>query len=201
MSADAPHPNGTRSARRPPRPWGRNPLRTRVHVLYEMSVCVLIAAAFTLPLLGYLAARAQFDAAAERRRTDLATNRPVVAVLDQNVYSTGGALGRGSAKARVTWTAADGTTRSGRAEVGSTGEKGARVTIWLDPAGAPAAAPAAQSRLAVDAVGLGAVVVLGGAGVLLSATAVARIVFMRSRMGAWARDWERTAPAWAGKGA
>lgn len=201
MSAGAPPPKHARSARRPSRPWSRNPLRTRGHVIYELSVCALIAAAFTLPLLGYLAGRAQFDNSDERRRGDLATNRPVAAVLDQDVYSTSGALGRGVAKARVMWTAADGTTRTGRAEVGSTGDKGDRVTIWLDPAGAPAAVPAAQSWLVTEAVGLGVIVALGGAGVLLSATAVARIVFLRSRMGAWAREWERIAPEWAARGA
>ncbi|MCF2528915.1 Rv1733c family protein [Yinghuangia soli] len=196
MIADAHAPEGGTAD--PIRPWRRNPLRTRAHCLYDVFVGLLVAALCALPLLGYVAARAQLDDTEARRRTAVAENRAVPAVLEQNVHSVGRSPGRsGPTKARVTWTVTDGTSRTDRAPVASTGYKGDAVTIWLDRSGSPVAAPIAHSRLLVDAIGLGMLCVIGGLGVLLVLYAGGRTVFMRTRMEAWAREWQQTGPAWA----
>ncbi|MDI2125438.1 hypothetical protein [Yinghuangia seranimata] len=69
-------------------------------------------------------------------------------------------------------------------------------TVWLDAAGNPTTAPPSPEAVFSDAAGMGVLTVLGGAGVLLVLYSVEYTVFMRSRMAAWARDWQRTAPLW-----
>jgi hypothetical protein len=174
----------------------RSSMRTRGQAAHELFVAILVLVALALPVLGFLAGRAQFDVSDARSRHVAAANHPVTAVLQQNVYSTGTALRSGNTAATVAWTAADGTVRAGKAPVRSPGDKGDRTTIWLDAAGNPAEAPASHARIVLDAVGAGVLTLLAGFGVLLVVYASEHSLFMRSRMGAWAREWEAVAPAW-----
>lgn len=195
MSAKAEQPKGTRPARLG-RPWHRNPMRPRGQAAHELFVALLLIAALAMPVLGFVAGRAQFDMSDARSRRIAAENHPVPAVLEQNVYTTGGSLRGGTTTVKVSWTAADGSARNGRAAVQSAGDKGDRTTIWLDAAGNPAEAPASHDRVVVNAIGTGILTLLGGLGILLVVYAVEHTAYMRSRMGAWAREWERVSPTW-----
>ncbi|MDI2124791.1 Rv1733c family protein [Yinghuangia seranimata] len=197
MSATAEQPHGIRPGGRF-RVWHRNPMRGRGRVLHESFLVLLLLAVLALPALGVLIGRAQFNAAEAHNHALATRSHPVTAVLQQNVYGIGASL-HGTA-ANVTWTAADGTLRAGTANVGSPGSQGETTTIWLDPAGDPTAPPAEHSALVVNAVTAAVLVCLGGAGVLLVLFALENNLFMRSRMRAWARDWERTAPTWTRAG-
>jgi hypothetical protein len=175
----------------------RNPLRTRAQVCHEAFLAFVALALCALPALGALAGRAEYTDAAADRHAAMAANRPVTAVLQETIYSVGG-IYRGSTDttALVSWTAADGAARVGRAQVQTVGDKGEPVTIWLNPAGNPTTAPTTEERLVLDAVGVGILAVLAGAGVLLVLFAAEHTVFTRIRARAWTRAWARTAPLW-----
>ncbi|MCF2528930.1 hypothetical protein LZ495_17125 [Yinghuangia sp. KLBMP8922] len=171
-------------------------MRSRGQAAHELFVALLVLAALAVPVLGFVAGRAQFDISEDRSRRVAADNHPVTAVLQQNVYGTGSALRTGHTKATVSWTTGDGTVQLGKAPVGSSGDKGDRTTIWLDPAGNPTEAPKQHDRVVLDAVGAGVLTLLAGFGVLLVFYAAEHTAFTRSRMGAWAREWEAVAPVW-----
>ncbi|MDI2129507.1 Rv1733c family protein [Yinghuangia seranimata] len=196
MSAKAEQSQGARPTRLRWR-WHRNPIRTRGQAAHELFVTMLVLAALALPALGFIAGRAQFDVADARSRRVAAENHPVTAVLQNNVYGSGSSLRGGKTTAAVSWTAADGTVRVGTAAVQSSGDKGDTTTIWLDAAGNPAGAPAPHDRVVLNAIGAGLLTLLGGLGVVLVIYAAEHTAFMRSRMGAWAREWEQLAPEWS----
>lgn len=195
MSAKAEQPKGTRPARLA-RPWTRNPMRPRGQVAHGLFVALVVIAALAMPVLGFVAGRAQFDMSDARSRRIAAENHPVTAVLEQHVFGSTSALRGGSTTAKVSWTAEDGSVRTEKATVQSSGDKGEHTTIWLDAAGNPAEAPASHDRVVVNAIGAGILTLLGGLGTLLVLYAVEHTAYMRSRMGAWAREWECVAPTW-----
>lgn len=175
----------------------RNTLRSRLHTVHELFAALLVLGAFGLPAVGLLVGNAHAAQEMDARRRAMRTDHRVDGVLRQNVYTVGNALagGRG-VTAAVAWTADDGSPRTGEADVTRTGRVGDTTTIWLDPAGNPTAPPAERGTIAAEAVSVGVLAALGGAGVLLVLYAAENTAFMRMRMAAWARDWARTAPDW-----
>ncbi|WP_436776446.1 Rv1733c family protein [Yinghuangia sp. YIM S09857] len=192
MSAHTESPSPLPGRRRRP----RNPLRPRGLSVQRAFLALLLIAAFAVPAVAFLAGRAQYATTQARSRTAAAENHLVTARLEQNVSSTGQSMRGGEVLSKVSWTADDGAFRHGKARVQESGAKGAPTTIWLDAAGNPADAPASRAAGVTDALATGTFVLIGGFGVLLVGYAVETTLFLRSRMKAWARDWERTAPLW-----
>lgn len=192
----APLPSPGRRHRR------RNPLRSRAHVAHDMFGALLVVVACGLPALGFLVGRTQTDAGMGQRQHVIQTNREVPAVLQQDVHHVGSASVWTPRKvaAAVTWTAADGTIRTAKAEVSSVGRLGEATTIWLDPAGNPTTQPPTRGAVLAEGVSLGVLAVLGGAGVLLVVYGAENTAFTHLRSAAWERDWARTAPSWGQAG-
>jgi len=72
---------------------------------------------------------------------------------------------------------------------------GARIPVWLDRSGQPAAPPGGQVAMIVNA--LAAAAVAGGAAVaLLICYALCRLVLDRRRLAAWESAWSLTGPRW-----
>jgi hypothetical protein len=162
-----------------------------------LFVVLIVLIAFALPVLGVLVARGQLSGAEAHERALTKDRHPVAAVLKQDVFAIGGWMqGTSGVSADVSWTAADGTTHTGKADVQTVGRLGDPTTIWLNAAGQPTDPPPTHDRLVVDAVGGAALLVFTGAGALTALYLVERALFMRLRMRAWAKDWSRTAPTW-----
>jgi len=101
--------------------------------------------------------------------------------------------------APVRYTAPDGTTHEANALVAGRHPAGASVPVWVDRAGAIAAAPVRP----VDAVTIAAVEGLGllilGALALVVTWAVIRDGIIRLNAVRWAREWEQVEPVWSGR--
>ena len=73
---------------------------------------------------------------------------------------------------------------------------GARISVWLNRSGQPAAPPAGQAVMVLYALVAGAMVA-GLAGLaLLLVYALCRLVLDRRRLAAWESAWDRTGPSW-----
>lgn len=178
--------------------WSRNPLLGRGEACHRLFLGLLVTAVCALPAVAFLLGRLQCSASEEERHSQLASRHSVQATLLQNVYS-GASSWRGSdgrVSARVSWTAADGTVRTGKAPVEPPGRTGEPTTIWLDTTGTPVESPATESKPYRDAAGTAVVVLLGGLGLVMAAYSIEHSLFMRSRMRAWAREWAEVAPLW-----
>ncbi|NUP34374.1 MAG: hypothetical protein HOV68_12210 [Streptomycetaceae bacterium] len=180
-------------------PWRRNPLRTRAHTRHRVFSVMLLIALCAVPAVALLLGRAAYDSSAAERRDRIATIHTTQATARQDVYGGArGLLGGGDSAipATVTWTAADGTERTGTALVDPPVRVGESTAIWLDRNGNPAHPPESSAKPVLDAVSLGVAVTLGGAGFLFLVYAAEHTLFMHSRMHAWAREWAEVAPRW-----
>jgi hypothetical protein len=73
---------------------------------------------------------------------------------------------------------------------------GARIPVWLDRSGQPAAPPGSQVAMIVNALGPAAAAAGGAAAVLLICYALCRLVLDRRRLAAWESAWSLTGPQW-----
>ncbi|MDI2124802.1 hypothetical protein QI554_01460 [Yinghuangia seranimata] len=165
--------------------------------LHQAFGVLVIVALIAVPAASFLVGRVRYDAEAAHNRAAATAAHPVTGVLEQDVYAVAGSMRTGAATAKVSWTAADGTTRTGQAPVQTIGSRGDQTVVWLDRAGNPVEPPAPPGRAMSHAIGSGLATLVGGAAALLALLGSERFLFMRRRTAAWARDWERTAPRWA----
>ncbi|MEU2421069.1 hypothetical protein ABZ619_08500 [Streptomyces sp. NPDC007851] len=146
-------------------------------------------------LSGWGAARAVDHTFAERR----AEVHTVSARLTENAADgtpvTAG-YDTGMTWVTVRWTAADGSIRTGRAQVVPTATAGSPVQVWANRAGQLVGAPASAVETTFEAVATGVLVgqltvaVVYGAGTL-----VRRRLFHR-RLAEWDDEWRRVGPQW-----
>jgi hypothetical protein len=172
---------------------GRNALRRPVDriegaVLVVLSVGLLAAVAVAA-VVGTHTYQSQ--------RAASASMRPAVAVLLQAGPLYSGPARIGQAEAR--WRDRGGDNRSGVLTAVSTpgimgAAAGARIPVWLDRSGQPAAPPAGQVAMIVNALALGAAVAGGAAVTLLICYALCRLVLDRWRLAAWESAWSLTGP-------
>jgi hypothetical protein len=73
---------------------------------------------------------------------------------------------------------------------------GARIPVWLDRSGQPAAPPGGQVAMIVNALTVGAGAAGGAVAVLLICYALCRLVLDRRRLAAWESAWSLTGPRW-----
>jgi len=126
--------------------------------------------------------------------------RPVVAVLNQ-----AGPLFRismaqlGQADAR--WRDPGGSEQSGVLTTATAPDiagaaAGARIPIWLDRSGQPAAPPVGKVAMVVNALAASAAVTGGAAMALLACYGLCRLVLDRRRLATWESAWSLTGPRW-----
>ncbi|GAB7185776.1 hypothetical protein ATKI12_5607 [Kitasatospora sp. Ki12] len=99
----------------------------------------------------------------------------------------------------VTWTAEDGTPRSGTVQAPRSAVTGSTVPVWIDPAGDATPPPLDPLALAVSAActGLGALLTLLALVVLLLRLRLQALD--RRADTAWTDDWARLEPRWSGR--
>ncbi len=174
---------------------GRNALRRPVDriegaVLVALSTVFLVAVAMAFVLGAHVY---------QSQRAASAGLRPAVAVLVQAGPFYGGLTHLGNAEAR--WRARGGGEQSGVLTTATApgiigAAAGARIPVWLDRSGQPAASPGGQVAMIVNALAAGAAVA-GGAGIaLLISYALCRLALNRRRLAAWESAWSLTGPRW-----
>ena len=174
---------------------GRNALRRPVDriegaVLVALSAALLVAVAVAA-FLGTHTYQSQ--------RAASASLRPAVAVLIQAgpIYVSPAYIGQAEAR----WRDRGGGEGSGVLTTVSTPDivgaaAGARIPVWLDRSGQPAAPPGGQVAMILNALA-GAAAAAGGAAVaLLICYTLCRLALDRRRLAAWESAWSLTEPRW-----
>lgn len=121
----------------------------------------------------------------------------VPAVLSENAPDASATeTGTDLVWAKVRWTAADGSARTGQARVfGGTGA-GTRVTVWTDLDGHLVTKPATASQAELRASMVGVLAGVSVAGVPFVCGRLLCGCLERRRMGQWDAEWERIGPLW-----
>ncbi|MBE8471895.1 Rv1733c family protein [Streptomyces justiciae] len=176
--------------------WRSNPLRRRDDVLEAWLVLIvwaLVAVGGTLAGVG--AAHAADETFARQR----AERTPVRAVLLADVPRTTGAKGSmysDRAAAKVRWTAADGSLRTGSTLVDAGSKAGSSVTVWTNRQDDLTTRPPGPSDAAVEAGFLGAGAALALSGLVIGAGATVRWRLDRRRVAGWGTEWDMVGPEW-----
>ena len=175
---------------------GRNPLR-RPHDRMEGAAILVLAVAFLAAMAwaSFLGARLY-----QSQLAGAAQLRPATAILTQGgprpeirLVPAGQVLAR--------WAGPGGREESGVLEAvtapGISGAvTGARVLVWLNRQGQPAAPPLGRASMMVNAVLMAVAVAVGIAAGLLIPYWLCRLVLDRRRLAAWESAWARTGPQW-----
>jgi hypothetical protein len=174
---------------------GRNALRRPVDriegaVLVALSAALLVAVAVAA-LLGMHTYHSQ--------RAASASLRPAVAVLIQAgpIYVSPAYIGQAEAR----WRDRGGGEGSGVLTTVSTPDivgaaAGARIPVWLDRSGQPAAPPGGQVAMILNALAEAAAAAGGAAVALLICYTLCRLALDRRRLAAWESAWSLTEPRW-----
>jgi hypothetical protein len=174
---------------------GRNALRRPVDriegaVLVALSAALLVAVAVAA-LLGMHTYHSQ--------RAASVSLRPAVAVLIQAgpIYVSPAYIGQAEAR----WRDRGGGEGSGVLTTVSTPDivgaaAGARIPVWLDRSGQPAAPPGGQVAMILNALAEAAAAAGGAAVALLICYALCRLALDRRRLAAWESAWSLTEPRW-----
>ena len=174
---------------------GRNALRRPVDriegaVLVALSAALLVAVAVAA-LLGMHTYQSQ--------RAASASLRPAVAVLIQAgpIYVSPAYIGQAEAR----WRDRGGGEGSGVLTTVSTPDivgaaAGARIPVWLDRSGQPAAPPGGQVAMILNALAEAAAAAGGAAVALLICYTLCRLALDRRRLAAWESAWSLTGPRW-----
>lgn len=174
---------------------GRNALRRPVDRI-EGVVVVALSAAF-LAAVAFACVVGTHTYQSQRAAT--ADLSPAAAVLLQDGPAVGGLGHIGQAEAQ--WFDPGGGRQSGVLTTAMAPDiagaaAGARISVWLNRSGQPAAPPADQAVMIIYALAAGAVVA-GLAGLaLLLVYALCRLALDRRRLAAWESAWDRTGPRW-----
>ena len=125
--------------------------------------------------------------------------RPAAAVLLQHGPAAGGLVRGGQAEAR--WFVPGTGQQSGVLTTTTAPDiagaaTGARISVWLNRSGQPAAPPADQTVMIIYALVAGTVVAVLAGLALLLVYSLCRLALDRRRLAAWESAWDRTGPSW-----
>ncbi|WP_436521382.1 Rv1733c family protein [Actinoplanes sp. HUAS TT8] len=180
--------------------WDTNVLRRREDRLENLLVFVLVLTFLAAaPLLAWWAGTAGYRSDVRAREWERTHVFRVDAVLVEDATGTDGPTGGPTAApqaARATWTAPDGSSRSGIVQTEATARAGARVAVWVDDAGRLHVPPGRHSPVS-QAILLAVAAVMGLVGVLAVAHRTGRGLLDRRRDRAWAREWAEVGPRWS----
>ncbi len=178
---------------------GRNQLR-RPHDRIEGAAILVLTVAFVAAMAGASLLGARLY---QSQLAGAAQLRPATAILTQDgprpdirLVPTGHALAR--------WPAPGGREKSGMLEAVTTpaisgAVAGARVLVWLNRMGQPAAPPPGRASMMVGAVLMALAVAAGIAAGLLLPYRLCRLVLDRRRLAAWESAWALTGPRWSSR--
>jgi hypothetical protein len=174
---------------------GRNALRRPVDRIEGAILVVLSAALFAAVAVAAVLGTHTYQS----QRAASAGLRPAVAVLIQTGPLYGAPARAGQAEAR--WRDPGGGERSGvLTTVSAPGimgaAAGARIPVWLDRSGQPAAPPGGQVAMIVNALVLGVAMAGGAVVALLICYVLCRLALDRRRLTAWESAWSLTGPRW-----
>ncbi|MDC0765390.1 Rv1733c family protein [Streptomyces sp. HD] len=179
--------------------WRSNSLRRHddiVEAWTVLAVWTVIALGGTL--VGVLTAEAADDSFAQQR----GERHAVRGVLVESTTDTGLA-GKGTmtdrVRAKVRWTASDGSARSGRTLVNTGQTAGSKVTVWLDDRGQLTREPQTAGEAALEAAVLGTGAAAAFGCLTYGAGRVVRWRLDQRRYDQWGREWEQTGPQWRRK--
>lgn len=177
---------------------GGNPLARGVdRAEAAVAIVIVLLALVLVPVLLTLGS-VTHSGLVEQGRREAATRHETVAVLTEDApvtaAGTPGTVASAKVKVAARWELADGTTRTGRVDADEGLHSGTEVRVWVDDAGAPAAAPLS----AEDAVAMGVLVAVIGWFAVACVLAVIWLVlhhaFDRHRYRAWDAEWARLGP-------
>ncbi|MER5796129.1 hypothetical protein [Streptomyces sp. NPDC001980] len=178
--------------------WRSNPLRRHDDIVEAWIVLAVWALVLVGGIVaGLVTARAADDVFARQR----AEREPTPAVLLVDVPTSVSGIGTDSERTpgTVSWTAPDGSTRTGRTLVDTGSKAGSKVVVWLDDQGRPTTEPPSAGAAAVEAGVLGTAAGCALAGAVIGAGAVARWRLEQRRLDLWDREWSTVGPRWGHK--
>ena len=176
-----------------------NALRRRSDRIERGMVQVLLVLFVVgAPLLGWWAARASYTADIRALEWERQHVFRVEAVLVSEPEMLGASDSRTVAPraARATWSAPDGTPRSGIVQVPKDARLADRMPIWVDGRGTLRTPPLDRHPAGQAAVVAGAVV-LCLAVATVGLRAIGRALLDRHRERAWQREWLEVGPQWS----
>lgn len=153
---------------------------------------VLLAALIAVPIAATAGAE-QADQGVQRAYLETRTRYQSTAITLQPapVPVAGGApVATTDVAVAATWTAPDGTTRTGNLPVTPATPEGVEVCIWTDQSGNPMAEPYQPAAAVAAGVAHGFLVWLAFLGVLGALYGLAHLVLNRVRFTNWTREWE-----------
>jgi len=174
---------------------GRNALRRPVDRIEGMILVALSAAFLTAVAFACLVGTHTYQS----QRAATVGLRPAAAVLLQHGPAAGGLVRGGQAEAR--WFVPGGGQQSGVLTTTTAPDiagaaAGARISVWLNRSGQPAAPPADQAVMITYALVTGIVVAALAGLALVLVYALCRLALDRRRLAAWESAWDRTGPSW-----
>ncbi|WP_406464706.1 hypothetical protein OH768_52610 [Streptomyces sp. NBC_01622] len=175
-----------------------NPLRRHEDIVEAWIVLVVWA---VVAVGGALAGMVTFHAADEVFAAQHTERHSVHAVLltDTPPASSTPGGARDLIKAKVRWTTADGTRRTGSALVDTGQKAGSKVVVWLDSAGNFTIEPPSSKEATLESAVLGLTATLAFAGMAFGTGAVARYRLDQRRIDSWGTEWKLVGPSWGRK--
>ncbi|GAA4941591.1 Rv1733c family protein [Actinoplanes utahensis] len=174
---------------RKPNPLRRGSDRFEAGMLLSLFVCTLLAA----PILAWWAAgvsyRADQQAIAWERQNVFRVEAELMPGTDPGTEATPG-------WSRASWTAPNGTKRSGLVTVVAGQRPGDRVMIWVERDGDQRGAPGDRSPVARAAL-IAVVVVAAVAAAMNALRRLGTAVLERHRARGWQREWSEVGPRWS----
>ncbi|WP_368402413.1 Rv1733c family protein [Streptomyces pseudovenezuelae] len=178
--------------------WRSNPLR-RPDDIIEAWIVLAMWAVFAVggAVSGLLTAHAAAEGFAHQRAERHSARAVLLSAVPPAVPAVKGPGSR--ARAKVRWTAPDGTTHDGYAQVERGLRAGARTTVWQDDQGALTTEPTGPAEAAAEAVLFGVAAVFTVSGVTFGAGAAVRSRLDQRRFAEWGREWDLVGPQWGGR--
>ncbi|BCJ45770.1 hypothetical protein GCM10010168_58100 [Actinoplanes ianthinogenes] len=179
--------------------WERNVLRRGTDRFESLMVFVLVFSFLAgAPLLAWWAGEASYrqDLRAQQWERQHTFQIDAVLMEDATPAAADGARTAAPQAAKATWTAPDGSVRSGVVQTTADARTGARVPIWVDDTGTLRMPPANRNP-ASQAVLVGAAVTLCLCAALVGLHRIGRGVLDRKRDRAWGREWMEVGPRWS----
>jgi hypothetical protein len=174
--------------------WRSNALRRRDDVI-EAWLVLAVVTVMTLGgvVVGAVTAHTADNVFARQR----AEKRSIRAVLVDYVPLTmSRAVLSEQVRAKVRWTAADGSTRTGTTRVDAGYKAGSDVVVWTDAQGDLTSRPASSGEDTARAVLLGTMSALAFGGLTFGVGAVGRWRLDRRRIDRWGCEWDLVGPRW-----
>ncbi|MEV0738249.1 hypothetical protein AB0I51_20235 [Streptomyces sp. NPDC050549] len=175
-----------------------NPLRRHDDIVEAWIVLVMWAVVL---VGGALSGLVTFHAADEVFSAQRTERHSVQAVLLTDTPSPTSTVGgaRDLIKAKVRWTTADGTRRTGSTLVETGKKAGSKVVVWVDSAGALTIEPPSRTEATLESAVLGLTAALALAGLAFGTGAVVRYRLNQRRIDSWDTEWKLVGPTWGRK--